>query len=149
MNRHLILPNCMLLFNFIRFKYSNLVNWCWLILLRMIIMSAQHRWVKSLIRVRRRNHQQQMNQRIANLLTSLGHCFCNGCHAICMFCGMVDVSWYIRRSRKGQDGGFWCTEDYLVRGHLTPSWWLWLGSASHMYSVNSEKTDPTVRKKRT
>ena len=72
--------------------------------------------------MRRGSHQQQINQRVAHLPTSLKHCLFNVWHAICMFCDMVDVNWYIRRSKKSHDdGGYWCTGDYLVLGHLQPS----------------------------
>ena len=146
LNLHLILPNFILLFQLIGFKYNNLVNWCWMILLRMTIMSAQQRLVIRLHPCEKRSHQQQMNQRVADPPTSLEHCLFNGCRAICMFCDMLDVNWYIRRSRKSHDGGYWCTGDYLVLGHLQLSWWRWLGSASRMYSVSVWKDGPASKK---
>ena len=130
LNRHLILPNFILLFYFTSSKYNNLVKRCWIVLLRMTILSAQHRLV---IR--------QMYQWVADIPTSLEHCFFNVCNAICMFCDMFDLkSWFDLknlhiRSRKSHGGGYWCTGDYLVLEHLQPSLWCWLGSASHMYSV--------------
>ena len=54
--------------------------------------------------------------------------------------------WRVRRPNKSYDGSYWCIGDYLVLGHLQPSWLRWLGSAFPIYSVSLWKDGPASKK---
>ena len=71
----------------------------------------------------RRSHQQQRNQPVVDLPTSLEYCVLNGCNTICMLRNMIFFNDHSLQSQKRQHGGCWRPGVYLVPGHLQPSKW--------------------------